>query len=581
MRYLALAIDYDGTLAHHGHVDEPTLAALGKLRESGRKLILVTGRELGELLGVFPRIDLFDRVVAENGALLYQPETREEKPLAESPPEAFVAELRRRGVGPMSVGRSIVATWEPHQNTVLDVIHELGLEWHVIFNKGAVMVLPSGMNKATGVAAALDELRLSLHNTVGVGDAENDLAFLGACECSAAVANALQSVKDRADIVTRGPHGVGVIELIEQLVADDLREYGPALGRHAVLFGKRDDGTEERIDPYGLSVVIAGTSGGGKSRMTTGFLERLAEPGYQFVIIDPEGDYSSFDGVVVLGDPHRVPTVEEAIDLLSSPRQNAAINLLGLSLEHRPAFFAALLSRLQEMRSRIGRPHWIVVDEAHHLLPTTWKPATLSLPQELQGMLLVTVHPESVSPAVLKSVDVLYAIGEQVDQTIAGLAHAVDQVPPAVALTSLKKGEALAWWRRTDKPPYRVGSVPSRAEHSRHLCKYAVGDLGPMRSFYFRGPEGKSNLRAQNLVVFLQMAEGVDDESWVYHLRRGDYSTWFHEGIKDDDLGAEAESIEKATADANPKESRTAIKAAIEKRYTLPSQAATSGSIEK
>jgi HAD superfamily hydrolase (TIGR01484 family) len=577
MRYLALAIDYDGTLAHHGHVDEPTLAALGKLRGSGRKLILVTGRELGDLLSVFPRIDLFDRVVAENGALLYRPESREEKLLAESPPEAFVAELRSRGVSPISVGRSIVATWEPHQNTVLDVIRELGLEWHVVFNKGAVMVLPSGMNKASGLAAALEELRLSVHNTVGIGDAENDLAFLSACECSVAVANALQSVKDRADIVTRGPHGVGVTELIEQLVADDLRQYGPALGRHAVLFGKRDDGTEERIDPYGLSVVIAGTSGGGKSRMTTGFLERLAEPGYQFVIIDPEGDYTTFEGVVVLGDPHRAPTVEEAIDLLSSPRQNAAINLLGLSLEHRPALFAALLPRLQEMRGRIGRPHWIVVDEAHHLLPTTWKPATLSLPQELQGLLLVTVHPESVSPAALKSVDVLYAIGDRVDQTIAGFARAVEQAPPAVPPTSLRKGMALAWWRRTDKPPYRVGNVPSRAEHNRHSRKYAEGDLGPVRSFYFRGPEGKLNLQAQNLVIFLQMARGIDDETWVYHLRRGDYSKWLREGIKDDDLGAEAESIEKRMVDADPKESRAAIRAAIEKRYTLPSQAASSG----
>ena len=582
MRYLALAIDYDGTLARHGHVDEPTLAAIGKLRESGRKLILVTGRELGELLGVFPRIDLFDRVVAENGALLYRPEAREEKPLAEPPPEAFVAELRRRGVNPMSVGRSIIATWEPHQNTVLDVIRELGLEWHVIFNKGAVMVLPSGINKATGLAAALQELGLSAHNTVGVGDAENDLAFLSSCECSVAVANALQSVKDRADIVTQASHGAGATELIEQLIADDLRQYGPDLRRHAVLFGKRDDGTEERIDPYGLCVVIAGTSGGGKSRMTTGFLERLAEPGYQFVIIDPEGDYSSFEGVVVLGDPHRAPTVEEAVDLLSSPRQNAAINLLGLSLEHRPAFFATLLPRLQDMRLRTGRPHWIVVDEAHHLLPTTWKPATLSLPQELQGMLLVTVHPESVSPAVLKSVDVLYAIGERVDQTIAGLAHAVDQAPPAIiGPTSLKKGEALAWWRRTDQPPYRIRSLPSRAEHSRHSRKYAEGSLGPERSFYFRGPDGKLNLGAQNLVIFLQMAEGVDDETWMYHLRRGDYSTWLREGIKDDDLGAEVETIEKTMAGANPKESRNTVRAAIEKRYTLPSLGAASGLIEK
>ncbi|HMB04798.1 MAG TPA: HAD-IIB family hydrolase [Isosphaeraceae bacterium] len=581
MRYLALATDYDGTLAHHGQVDEPTLAALGKLRESGRKLILVTGRELEELLGVFPRIDLFDRVVAENGALLYRPETREEKRLAESPPEAFVAELRRRGVGPISVGRSIVATWEPHQNTVLDVIREFELEWHVIFNKGAVMILPSGVNKATGLAAALEELGLSPHNTVGVGDAENDHAFLRSCECSVAVANALPTVKDRADIVTRAPHSLGVVELIEQLVADDLHGHGPALGRHAVLFGKRDDGTEERIGPYGLNVLIAGTSGGGKSRIATGFLERLAEPGYQFVIIDPEGDYSSFEGIVVLGDPHRAPTVEEAIDILSLPRQNAAINLLGLTLEHRPALFATLLSRLQELRLRTGRPHWIVVDEAHHLLPTTWDPGTLTLPQELQGMLLVTVHPESVSTAVLKSVDVLFAIGERVDQTIASLARAAGQDPPAVAPTSLKKGETLAWWRRTDKPPYRVRSAPSRAEHSRHSRKYAEGSLGPERSFCFRGPEGKLNLRAQNLMVFLQMAEGVDDETWVHHLRRGDYSTWFREGIKDDELGADAEMIEKKTADAEPKESRAAIREAIETRYTLPSEAAASGLIEK
>jgi HAD superfamily hydrolase (TIGR01484 family) len=581
MRYLALATDYDGTLAHHGQVDEPALVALGKLRESGRRLILVTGRELEQLLGVFPQIDLFDHVVAENGALLYRPETREEKRLAESPPEAFVAELRSRGVSPISVGRSIVATWEPHQNTVLNVIHELGLEWHVIFNKGAVMVLPSGVNKATGLAAALEELGLSPHNTVGVGDAENDHAFLSFCECSVAVANALPIVKDRADIVTRAPHGVGVVELIKQLVADDLHEHGPALGRHAVLFGKRDDGTEERIDPYGLNLLIAGTSGSGKSRMTAGFLERLAESGYQFVIIDPEGDYSSFEGIVVLGDPHRAPTAEEAIDILSPPRQNAAINLLGLTLEHRPGFFATLLPRLQELRLRTGRPHWIVVDEAHHLLPMTWNPAALTLPQKLQGTLLVTVHPESVSPAVLKSVDVLFATGERVDQTIAGLARAAGQDPPAVAPTSLKKGETLGWWRRTDKPLYRVRSVPSRTERSRHSRKYAEGSLGPERSFCFRGPEGKLNLRAQNLMVFLQMADGVDDETWVHHLLQGDYSTWFREGIKDDDLGADAEAIEKKMADAAPKESRAAIRAAIEKRYTLPSEVAASGLIEK
>src|SRR2546427_258277 len=111
MRYLALCCDYDGTLAHDGHVDGPTLAALEKLLASGRKLVLVTGRELDDLLAILPQINLFERVVAENGALLYRPATREEKPLAERPPERFVRRLKEQGVGPVSVGRVIVATW--------------------------------------------------------------------------------------------------------------------------------------------------------------------------------------------------------------------------------------------------------------------------------------------------------------------------------------------------------------------------------------------------------------------------------------------------------------------------------------
>lgn len=97
MRYYALATDYDGTLASQGRVDDATLAALERLRASGRKLIMVTGRELNDLLHVFPQIDLFDHVVAENGALLYRPASREEKRLGEPPPEAFVDALQKRG----------------------------------------------------------------------------------------------------------------------------------------------------------------------------------------------------------------------------------------------------------------------------------------------------------------------------------------------------------------------------------------------------------------------------------------------------------------------------------------------------
>ncbi len=223
MRYLALACDYDGTLALDGRVDEQTLAALHRLRDSGRRLLLVTGRQVDDLLDTFPHVDLFERVVAENGAVLYRPASREEEPLADRPPGAFITALRKRGVDPISAGRVIVATWHPHETTVVDAIHELGLELQVILNKGAVMVLPSGVNKAFGLNAALNELGISAGNTVGVGDAENDYAFLSVCGFSVAVANALPWIKEQVDWVTSEDHGAGVTEVIDKLIASDLK----------------------------------------------------------------------------------------------------------------------------------------------------------------------------------------------------------------------------------------------------------------------------------------------------------------------------------------------------------------------
>lgn len=221
MHYLALAADYDGTLAHHGQTDAPTLAALERLRASGRALLLVTGREMADLKKTFSRLELFDLVVAENGALLYRPQSHEETILGPAPPQAFLDMLHARGVR-FSVGRVIVATGEQHQSKVLNVIGALGLDLRVILNKGAVMVLPPSIDKATGLAAALNELKLSPRNTVAVGDAENDHPLLAACGCGVAVANALPALKDRADFVTRGDHGAGVTELIDRLIADDL-----------------------------------------------------------------------------------------------------------------------------------------------------------------------------------------------------------------------------------------------------------------------------------------------------------------------------------------------------------------------
>src|SRR5690606_3279783 len=195
MRYHVLACDYDETLAPGGRADDATVHTLERLSRSGRRLVMVTGRRLDDLLGVFGHADLFDLVVAENCGVLYDPGQREHWRLAEKPPAEFTARLRSHGVDPLAAGEVIVATRRPHDRTILDSIRELGLELQVVYNKGAVMVLPPGVNKASGLAAALRRLERSPHSAVAVGDAENDHAMLHSCECAAAVANALESVK--------------------------------------------------------------------------------------------------------------------------------------------------------------------------------------------------------------------------------------------------------------------------------------------------------------------------------------------------------------------------------------------------
>jgi HAD superfamily hydrolase (TIGR01484 family) len=569
MRYHALATDYDGTLAHDGRVNEATLAGLERLLGTGRKLILVTGRELPDLLSIFPEVHLFAWVVAENGALLYRPSTKEERPLAAPPPAKFVRTLKQRGVEQVSVGRAIVATWQPYEKTVLDTIRDLGLELQVIFNKGAVMVLPAGVNKATGLTAALKEMDLSAHEVVGVGDAENDHAFLSLCECGVAVANALPAVKQRADLVTRGDHGAGVVELIGRLVDDDLRDLEGRLTRHHLPLGTAEDGKPVRLRPHGAGVLIAGPSGSGKSTAATSFLEALAEQHYQFCITDPEGDYDSLPLAITLGGPQRGPTVDEILQLLKRPEENAVVNLVGLPLADRPPFFLALLTRLLEMRARTGRPHWLVVDEAHHLLPASWEPGTLALPQGLKSTLFITVHPNQVAAAALASVGSVVAVGKAPEETVRQFCGVVKEKPPGVPAGALQAGEVMFWARGAGQPPRKVRVTPSRTERQRHTRKYAEGELPPERSFYFRGPDRKLNLRAQNLMLFLQMADGVDDETWRHHLRAGEYSRWFREAIKDEALASEAEGVERR-ADLPAAESRKLIRAAVERRYTQP-----------
>jgi hydroxymethylpyrimidine pyrophosphatase-like HAD family hydrolase len=565
MRYLALACDFDDTLVRNGELRPETVSALEKLRASGRKAILVTGREFEDLLSVCPSIELFDRVVAENGALLYWPESKKEKLLADAPPPALINALRERSV-PFSQGRVVISTGRPYDTALLQAISDLGLEHQIIFNKGSAMVLPSGTNKATGLKAALRDIKLSPHNVVGIGDAENDHAFLSLCESAVAVANALPTVQERADFVT-SENSAGVIELIEELVTTDLAAREPLLTRHHILIGARA-GAEIKIPPYSKNLLFAGSSGGGKSTLATAFLERLADAHYQFCVIDPEGDYESFEGAVVLGNNERAPDPEEVLKVLEDPENNLVINLIGVDLAERPAYLLALLPRLQEMRAQTGRPHWILLDETHHVLPSSWDPATLTLPQNLDRTIFVTVDPDQVHSIALETVETVITVGDKPWETLERFCKAAGVTPPSGA-GMLKPGEALFWSRKGGGEPFVFAVNPNRTQRRRHRRKYAEGELPEERSFYFKGAGGNLNLRAQNLILFNQIGQGVDDETWLHHLRQGDYSRWFREKIKDEGLAEEAVAVE-SMPDISAGESRRMIKHMIEKRYTLP-----------
>jgi hydroxymethylpyrimidine pyrophosphatase-like HAD family hydrolase len=574
MRYHLLATDYDGTIATDSKVPAKTLAALEAVLATGRKLVLVTGRELDDLLQAHPDLTIFERVVAENGALLYRPATKERRRLAEPVPPALVAALRRLGVAPLSTGEVIVATREPHEVAVLESIRELGLELQVIFNKGAVMILPAGVNKATGLTAALQELKISPHNVVGVGDAENDHSFLSLCERSAAVGGALPAIRDSADIVLRGEAGAGVEELAAALVADDL-EASRSMDGQQLTFGVDERGMAVTLDPYGGCILVCGASASGKSTVARRVVESLQRRSYQFCIIDPEGDYEEQPGAVVIGKPEAEPRRDEVLQLLEDYGVNGVVCMTGVPISDRPGYFSALLSDLLQMRVRYGRPHWLVVDEAHHLFPAEWEVPKALLPEKLVNVMLVTVHPELLSPEIQKRVSLVVAVGPTAREMLTEFAAScAASLPAAIASASapeLEVGDVLLF-DCTDSSCRRVRVEPPTAEHRRHTRKYAVGQLPPDRSFYFRGPEGKLNLRAQNLLQFLEIAAGVDDETWGYHFKRGDYSQWFRDVIKDPELAAAASAIERNRFSSRG-DALAALRSAIESRYTLPADA--------
>ncbi len=563
MRYHILATDYDGTLATHGGVSEDILNELRTFKASGRRLVLVTGREMKDLVEVFPAYKIMDYIVAENGALIHEPATGKETLLGPPPDEAFVKALQDRGVHPISVGKVIIATWEPHEQTVLDVIKASASERQVIFNKGAVMILPPGVNKATGLRALLHSLHLSVHNTVAVGDAENDAALLQAAECAAAVANALPGLQTQADLVTDAGHGEGVVQLMHGMMATDLRELDHRLTRHYLQLGELPDGSPFHISPYRSGILVAGASGSGKTTFTLTIVEGLVAQGYQFCLIDPEGDYLQLPGAVVIGNESVAPPVEEIANLMKDPGQNLVICTLAIPLADRPAFFSRLLSVFLDTRKEYGHPHWLLLDEAHHLVPGQAAPLSDRLPEEFRNFVIITTSPHELNKNTLSKVGTVMAIGKDASYPFQQFCEKL-LLPMPSDIPTLSDNEVAIWDRNDTRGVYKARfNLPAQLQQ-RHKKKYAQGDM-TYNSFIFTGPGNKMHLKANNLMLFAHIAAGIDAETWWFHLHRQDFSRWFRDIVHDEELakvGEEAEQIRDLEA------SRKHILSYITTKYT-------------
>jgi hydroxymethylpyrimidine pyrophosphatase-like HAD family hydrolase/energy-coupling factor transporter ATP-binding protein EcfA2 len=506
---------------------------------------------------------MFDLCVVENGAMLYDPKTQEETVLAPDPPEKFIQRLVELEIRPLSIGRSIIATREPNEAIVLEVIRELGLEYSVIFNKGAVMVLPANVNKATGLLAALERMKLSPHNVAGIGDAENDHAFLSICGVGVAVGNALLSLKERVDLIV-DRHGRGVVELVNFMIESDLRHSEFIPPRNKPEIGKSAGDLPVHLDAFGTT-LITGSSGSGKSTIVRALLEQARQMDFQCLVIDAEGDYADTDGPTIVGNAKREPEIAEIMDALEKPQESVIADLTAVDPTDRPRFFSKLLPEISRLRAETGRPHWVFLEEAHHFLPADAKQL---LPQELPALVAITVHPEALASDMSKRVSTIIGVGKGARKSIEAARRSVMDVADLYPGDDPADDDHILVARSGSMYAELIQAAKPKEKRALQARKYAEGELAEDESFYFRGPEGRLNLRAQNLSIFKQLARGIDDETWLHHLRAADYSKWFRTGINDEELAQEAADIESAANTETASESRRLIIEAVERKYT-------------
>ncbi|MEO6786842.1 MAG: HAD family hydrolase, partial [Chthoniobacteraceae bacterium] len=406
MKFRVLALDYDGTIARDGRADPDVLAAIREAQIHGIAVILVTGRILSDLRRVLPEAGTFDAIVAENGAVIAFPNGRT-RVMGRAPSQGLLAELCAQRIG-CSFGDCVIEAEAEDAPRILEAIRKLRLPLVLVFNRSRVMVLPQRINKAAGLREALNTLRLSLHNCIGIGDAENDHVLLDACEIGVAVEWGSKALHKIADQILPGNGPEAVAGYIREVSSHSKLPPVRACDR-GVLLGTTADGPVT-TELHGRNILIAGDPRSGKSWITGLFCEHLLLEGYCLCIIDPEGDYATLEslrGVVVFGGDEPPPRLSDVARALRHPDTSIVIDLSAITHLEKLAYVRELLPMLASLRRSTGMPHWIVLDEAHYFLHPQEGAHRVDL--DLSGYVLITFRPSHLDPKILAAAETIIA----------------------------------------------------------------------------------------------------------------------------------------------------------------------------
>ena len=540
------AVDLDGTLTSRGGISANALEAIDQARRNGLMMVLVTGRIGAELAAEFPdAASHFDALVLENGAVAVTNGTT--RRLAAPVDRALDDALAARGVLSRR-GEVLLAIDGEYAATVVEVIGSLGLDCQIVRNRAAVMVLPAGVTKGTGLGAVLTEANLSLHNAVAVGDAENDLSLFGTAEIGAAVANAVPSVREHADLVLDKEDGAGVAEFLVGPHVSGARRWCPP--RWWVEIGTFDDGTPVKIPGSQARMLITGPAGSGKSYLVGLMAEQWIQAGYCVLVVDPEGDHvelGKFNQVQVIDARHRLPEPVELVDALH-PYTSVVVDLSGLVGPDKADYMHRLRSAAVVHREARGFPHWVIYDEAH-LLGTQeeahWK--------RRGGCVLSSFAPAALPANEIDDTDVVLTL---------------DDADTAGDVTSQTLRRACV--RFGTEPPRAFTMGERRTVHVRHRHKYADVALPRERRFYFRPNDGQIIGAAGTMGEFSAAVGHLDPRALQHHLERGDFSRWLDDTIADRELAAQVAVWEDellAHRAADLERIRRQLVDAVEQRY--------------